>query len=99
MINLKNDVTLLQTSADFDFAEPARVVNKHFEKKLQTLESGLKKLSNDWEFENFTVTVSGKLNPDNPNPLSEISINCPESLEPEVNEQIQLLKDNFYSKS
>jgi hypothetical protein len=99
MIKSKNDVPPLQTSGNFDFAEPALVINKHFEKKLQALEAGLKKLSTGWEFETFTVTVSGKLNPDNPNPLAEISINWPESLEPEVNKQIQLLKDNFFSKS
>lgn len=97
MITLKNTVTPLQPSGNFDFAEPALVINKHFEKKLQALEAGLKKLSIEWKFETFSVTVSGKLNPDNPNPLAEISIDWPESLEPEVNKQIQLMKDNFYS--
>lgn len=98
MIKLKNDVAPLQTSGNFDFAEPALVINKHFGKKLQALEAGLKKLSTGWEFETFTVTVSGKLNPDKPNSFADIDFNWPESLVPEVNKQIQLLKDNFFSR-
>lgn len=97
MIKLKNSVSPLQTKDNFDFAQSNLIINRHFGQKVQNLEAGLRKLSTEWTFETFDVVLSGVLSPDKPNPLASISFNWPESLEPEVNKQIQLLKDSFYS--
>ncbi len=98
MVTLKNDITLLKISNSFDFAETNLILNRHFEHKINALKLGITKLNQEWKFEEFTITLSGKLNSSNPNSFVDIIFAWPESLEPEVNIQIQSLKDNFFSK-
>jgi len=98
MITFNYSITYLKEPNDTYEIDDNKVLNTHVRRKLLEFETKIMEIGATHPDLEIVFKIGGVINSNNAKFKEDINFDWIECADPEINEQIQLLRDNFFSK-